>query len=85
MSLTRLTVSGYRSIESLALRLKRVNVIVGPNGSGKTNLYRSLALLQAAAEGRFARAVGFVGGAAGGEEAGAHGYLGGVRSGGVRA
>jgi predicted ATPase len=39
------------------LKLGRVSVIVGPNGVGKTNLYRSMFLLAAAAEGRLARAV----------------------------
>jgi predicted ATPase len=39
-----------------------VNVVLGPNGSGKTNLYRSLALLVDAAQGRLARSVAREGG-----------------------
>lgn len=50
-----LEVTGYRSIQKLRLRLQRVNVLVGPNGCGKTNLYRSLQLLAAAADGRLGR------------------------------
>jgi predicted ATPase len=55
-------VRGYRSIQRLHLRLGPVNVIVGPNASGKTNLYRSLYLLAAASEGRLARALAEEGG-----------------------
>lgn len=39
-----------------------MNVIVGANGSGKTNLYRALFLLAAAAEGRLARTLAEEGG-----------------------
>jgi len=55
MPLTRLDISGYRSVRGLSLELGPVNVIVGANGSGKSNLYRALSLLVAAAEGRLAR------------------------------
>lgn len=62
MRLTRLQVQGYRSIRGLDLPLGQVNVITGPNGSGKTNLYRALLLLGAAARGELARALGREGG-----------------------
>jgi predicted ATPase len=54
MAIEELHVSGYRSIRDLELRLGRVNVLAGPNGCGKTNLYRSVYLLTAAAHGRLA-------------------------------
>jgi predicted ATPase len=47
--------SGYRSIEEVRLPLGPVTVVVGPNGSGKTNLYRSLALLHSASLGTLSR------------------------------
>ncbi|HEY0867095.1 MAG TPA: AAA family ATPase [Fimbriimonas sp.] len=62
MAVTELRVEGYRSIRELTLPLKRVNVIVGPNGCGKSNLYQSVALLRAAAEGRLSRTLAAEGG-----------------------
>lgn len=58
----RLAVSGYRSIRQLHLELDDVNVVVGPNGCGKTNLYRSLYLLAASASGVLARTLAEEGG-----------------------
>ncbi len=60
--ITHLHVEGYRSIRNLRLDLGAANVVLGPNGSGKTNLYRSLYLLAEAAHGRFARALANEGG-----------------------
>jgi predicted ATPase len=48
-------VRGYRSVRDLTLPMRQINVLVGPNGCGKTNLYRSMVLLASAADGRFAR------------------------------
>ena len=57
MPISRLVVEGYRSIRSLSLPLGPVTVVVGANGSGKTNLYRALALLVDAAHGRLTASV----------------------------
>jgi predicted ATPase len=57
-----LHVQGYRSIQRVRAKLAQLNVVVGPNGCGKTNLYRSLYLLAAAADGRFARTLAGEGG-----------------------
>ncbi|NOK09828.1 AAA family ATPase [Corallococcus exercitus] len=62
MPLTRLDIAGYRSVRQLHLELGPVTVVVGPNGSGKTNLYRALYLLAAAADGRLARTLAEEGG-----------------------
>jgi predicted ATPase len=72
VALTSLSVEGYRSVRALFTPLGRVNVVLGPNGSGKTNLYRSLALLVAAAQGGLARAIGREGGMASVMWAGSH-------------
>lgn len=53
---------GYRSLRDFRLKLGRVTVVSGENGTGKSNLYRSLALLQRAAEGRLAEAIADEGG-----------------------
>lgn len=55
-------IRGYRSIRSLFLPIERCSVFVGPNGVGKTNLYKALALLRAAADGTITRAIAEEGG-----------------------
>jgi len=62
MAVRELWIEGYRSIRSLRLPLTPVTVVVGPNGSGKTNLYRALRLLSAAAEGTLSRSLADEGG-----------------------
>lgn len=59
-----LHITGYRSVQSLRLRLGALNVLTGPNGCGKSNLYRALLLLMRAAQGEFGRAVAEEGGMA---------------------
>jgi predicted ATPase len=46
-----LAVSGYRSLRDLILPLRRLNLIVGANGSGKSSVYRALRLLADAGQG----------------------------------
>jgi predicted ATPase len=52
--LGRVDIAGYRSIRALTLELGRITVLVGPNGCGKTNCYRALTMMHAAALGRLA-------------------------------
>lgn len=62
MPLTELRVEGYRSLRDIALPLGRLNVVVGANGCGKSNLYRAVFLLHAAARGELARTLADEGG-----------------------
>lgn len=54
--------AGYRSLKRLWFPVGMLSVFVGFNGAGKTNLYRALQLLQAAANGTFAEMLAREGG-----------------------
>jgi len=62
MPISSFHVAGYRSIRNLHLPLQQINVLVGPNGCGKTNLYRAMFLLHAVAGGQLARTLATEGG-----------------------
>ena len=64
MSLADLDIAGYRSVRSIRFPLKRLTVLVGGNGVGKTNLYRALELVHAAATGELTTAIAREGGLA---------------------
>ena len=55
---------GYRSLRRLRFPADRLSVFQGANGAGKTNLYRALQLMQAAAAGTLARDLASEGGMA---------------------
>lgn len=60
--LAEVEIAGFRSIRRLRMPLRRLTVLVGANGVGKTNLYRSLDLLHAAATGELAHEIAREGG-----------------------
>ena len=62
--LTDIDIKGYRSVRKLRLPLRRLTVLIGGNGVGKTNLYRSIELLHAAARGTLADEIAREGGLA---------------------
>ncbi len=48
----KLTVNSFKSLESVEVDLGQVNVFIGANGSGKSNLLEALGVLSAAADGK---------------------------------
>lgn len=51
MRLISLSAAGYRSLQSIRLDMRQLAVFVGENGVGKSNLYRAMQMIKAAAEG----------------------------------
>jgi ABC-type polar amino acid transport system ATPase subunit len=49
VAFTSLHVAGYRSVREVRLKMSQVSVLLGPNGCGRTDLYRAVYLLTAAA------------------------------------
>ncbi|MGQ3210718.1 MAG: AAA family ATPase [Shinella sp.] len=62
MLLRSMSAENYRSLRTIRMDLGRVNLFVGENGAGKSNLYRSLQLVQAAVRGTFAQEIAAEGG-----------------------
>lgn len=62
MTIHQLAVSGYRSLQNVVLPLDRLTLVTGANGSGKSNLYRALRLIVAAARGELVGALAREGG-----------------------
>lgn len=50
MPINSISLVGFRSIRKLTLELEALNVVVGANGCGKSNLYKAIHLLHASAE-----------------------------------
>jgi predicted ATPase len=60
--ITRLAISGYRSLRDVRVALGALNVVTGANGSGKSSLYRALKLLADIAQGRIIQSLAAEGG-----------------------
>jgi predicted ATPase len=57
MKILKLEIDGFRSFKSQTWCPEALNVVIGPNASGKSNLLRVLELLSAAASGRLGKYV----------------------------
>lgn len=57
MKIIELEIQGYRSFRSQTWRPRDLNVLIGPNASGKSNLLRVLEMLNVAAKGGLGRYV----------------------------
>ncbi|MFO0709147.1 MAG: AAA family ATPase [Sandaracinus sp.] len=62
MTVRCVAIAGYRSLHDLAFAPGPLTVISGGNGVGKSNVYRALELMHAAAHGRLARSLALEGG-----------------------
>jgi predicted ATPase len=57
MGIERLEIKGYRSLRDVVWEPGQLNVLIGPNASGKSNLLDACMLFQEAARGRLAEGV----------------------------
>jgi len=62
MAIQRLEIDGYRSFERAVWEPGKLNLLVGPNASGKSNLLRLLEFIADVAAGRLEKAVNKAGG-----------------------
>src|ERR1051325_9096574 len=60
--ISRLCISGYRSLRDVRLEIGQLTVVTGANGSGKSSLYRALRLLADVAQGRIIQSLAIEGG-----------------------
>lgn len=60
--ITRLAISGYRSLRDIRVALGPLTLVTGANGSGKSSLYRALKLLADIAQGRIVQSLAAEGG-----------------------
>jgi predicted ATPase len=60
--ISRLCISGYRSLRDVRLEIDQLTVVTGANGSGKSSLYRALRLLADVAQGRIIQSLAIEGG-----------------------
>src|SRR5438093_1142894 len=61
--LTSLRLAGWKSIRDAKIELRPLNVLIGANGAGKSNLVSFFKLINEMMEGRFQIQVGTTGGA----------------------
>lgn len=62
-AITKIVVRGFRSLRDVELEPQRITVLIGANGSGKSNLLNALRMLARSRTGNLRRFVGDAGGA----------------------
>ena len=62
LPLTAISIEGYRSVQRISFSVGHLSILTGRNGVGKTNLYRALELVQAAARGTITHEIAAEGG-----------------------
>ncbi len=62
MKITKLDIEGFRSLRKVSWQPGDLNVIIGPNGTGKSNLLRFLELISISAQGRLGKHIQSLGG-----------------------
>ena len=55
MKILRLDIKGFRSLKDISWAPGDLNVVIGPNGTGKSNLLRMLQLISVSAQGRLGK------------------------------
>ena len=77
----QVSISGYRSLRDVRLRLGALNVVTGANGAGKSSLYRALRLLADIGQGRIIQSLAVEGGLASALWAGPEAFSRGMKQG----
>ena len=62
MKITQLDIEGFRSLRKVSWVPGDLNVIIGPNGTGKSNLLRFMELISISAQGRLGKYIQSLGG-----------------------
>lgn len=62
MKITKLHIEGFRSLRNVSWSPGSLNVIIGPNGTGKSNLLRFLELIALSAQGKLGKYIQSLGG-----------------------
>lgn len=60
--ITKIAITGYRSLRDIRIGLGSLNIVTGGNGSGKSSLYRALRLLADVAQGQIVTSLSAEGG-----------------------
>ncbi|WP_045215808.1 AAA family ATPase [Desulfonatronovibrio magnus] len=62
MKITQLDVEGFRSLRNVSWSPGDLNVVIGPNGTGKSNLLRLMELISVSAQGKLGKYIQALGG-----------------------